>query len=90
MTVVTGLVLFAIIWTIVFFIVNAFGQVSQAESGEVVKGTPASAPVDAMVLRKAIITTVIALVLLGLAWVVLDQQLITLEDFGWAEPPARY
>lgn len=90
MSIANILVLFAVIWTIVFFIVNPFGQVSQSESGEVVKGTPASAPVNPMLLRKAVVTTAIALVLLALAWAAVEREWLTLEDFGWAKPPASY
>ena len=88
MTIATGLVYFAIVWTVVFFILNPLWQVSQSESGAVEPGTPESAPVDAMVLKKAAITTVVAVVLVAASYVVLDRGLLTLEDVGWATPPS--
>ena len=88
MTIATGLVYFAVVWTVVFFIINPFWQVSQGESGKVEPGTPESAPVDAMVLKKAIITTVVAVAVTAASWIVLDRELITLEDVGWATPPS--
>ncbi len=88
MTVATGLVYFAVVWTVVFFIMNPLWQVSQAESGKVEPGTPEGAPVDAMVLKKAAITTAVALVVTAGSWVVLDRQLLTLEDVSWITPPS--
>ncbi len=88
MTVATGLVYFAIVWTVVFFIVNPLWQVSQGESGTVEPGTPESAPVDAMVLKKAAIATVVAVLITAASWVVLDRGLVTLEDLSWVTPPS--
>ena len=88
MTVATGLVLFAVVWTVVFFIVNPFWQVSQRESGKVEPGTPESAPVDAMIRRKSIITTVVAAVVVTATYIVLDRHLLTLEDVSWITPPS--
>ena len=88
MTIATGLVYFSIVWTVVFFIVNPLWQISQGESGEVEPGTPESAPVDAMVPKKAAITTVVAAVVVGVSYVVLDRQLLTLEDLSWIVPPS--
>ena len=88
MTVATGLVYFCIVWTVVFFILNPLWQVSQRESGTIEPGTPESAPVDAMVVRKAAITTVVALLVTVASWMILDRGLITLEALSWATPPS--
>lgn len=88
MTVATGLVFFAVVWTVIFFLLNPLWQVSQGESGKVEPGTPESAPVDAMVLKKAAITTVVAVAVTAASWVVLDRGLLTLEDMSWATPPS--
>ena len=104
MTVATGLVFFAIVWTVIFFVLNPLWQVSQGESGEDEPGTPESAPVDAMVLKKAAMTTVgvaaaaliapgdprIANALLVTlgSWVVLERGILTLEDVSWITPPS--
>ena len=55
-----GIVLFAVIWFMVFFVVLPVRFKSQEEAGEVVPGTPPSAPADAQIARKAKITTLIA------------------------------
>ena len=88
MTIVTGFVLFLMVWTVVFFMVNPLWQVSQGEAGEVEPGTPESAPVDAMVLKKALITTAVTILVVAAVWFVTDRHLITLEDVSWATPPS--
>lgn len=67
MTITGAIVLFAVTWFMVFFCVLPWQSVSQLKQGEIVPGTPSSAPVDPQIRRKAKITTVIAL---GI-WVVL-------------------
>jgi len=56
-----GVVLFAVIWFMVFFVVLPIRFKSQEEAGEVVPGTPRSAPADPQIGRKAKITTLIAI-----------------------------
>ena len=69
MTITGALVLFAVIWFLGLFVALPIGEKSQSEDGEVVPGTPASAPVDAMLKKKIIwvtaITTVLWLILCG-------------------------
>lgn len=55
---VSGIVLFAVVWAMVFFVVLPLKFVSQADAGEVVPGTHASAPADPQLKKKAKITTV--------------------------------
>ena len=63
MTITAAIVLFSVTWFMVFFMVLPVRFKSQAEAGEVVPGTPRSAPADANIKRKAQITTAIAVVL---------------------------
>ena len=49
MNVVSALVLFAVIWFVTLLVALPIGLTTQEEAGEVVPGTPASAPVDAMI-----------------------------------------
>ena len=60
MAIASAMVLYCVIWAILFYLINPLWQTSQSEDGEVVPGTPGSAPVDAMLRKKAIVTTVIA------------------------------
>lgn len=88
MTVTSAIVLFATIWAVVFFCVLPFGQVSQHESGDIEPGTPASAPSDAQIKRKLVITTVTAIVVFALVYYVLANGVITLDDIPWFTPPS--
>ena len=83
MGITSALVLYAVIWWLTFFIVLPLRLVTQGEAGEVVPGTPASAPSDPQLGRKARITTLVAF---GL-WVVIAgtimSGLITVRDIDW-------
>lgn len=80
MTITAALVVFAVTWFMVFFIVLPLRFVSQGEAGDVVPGTPRGAPADYAVARKARITTVIAAVLsAGIIWFVLS-GIVTIDD----------
>ena len=85
----SAIVLFIVIWALVFFIVNPLWQTSQSEDGKVEPGTPASAPVDAMVAKKAIITTVVAVVLFALAYVALESGWLSMDRFSWVKLPSE-
>ncbi len=80
---VSAIVLFAVIWFMVFFVVLPLRLETQGEAGEVVPGTHASAPADANLKRKAKVTTLWAV---GL-WVVIAGTIlsgaITIRDIDW-------
>lgn len=63
MSITGAMVLFSVIWFLVFFITLQLGQHTQGDAGSVVPGTPQSAPADVPIRRKAIITTIVALVI---------------------------
>jgi predicted secreted protein len=61
---ITGaIVLFMVIWFVTLLVVLPIGLRTQEEEGEVVPGTPASAPADARIGRKLFWTTVVAIAL---------------------------
>lgn len=88
MSVTSGLVLFAVIWAMVFYLVNPFWQKSQAEDGHVVPGTPASAPIDPKLRLKALVTTGVTAVVFAAVFVVVKFELVTLADLSWITPPS--
>jgi predicted secreted protein len=61
MTITAALVLFAVTWFMVFFIVLPLRLTTQGDAGHVVPGTPPAAPAGFVVRRKAILTTWVAL-----------------------------
>lgn len=63
-----GLAVYFVIWWTVLFAVLPFGIRSQVESGDFVKGSDPGAPVLPGLLKKALITTVIAGIIFGFVW----------------------
>lgn len=81
MAITSALVLLAVIWFILLFIVLPLRLTTQSEAGEVVPGTPASAPTNPNLKRKAKIVTLIALPLWAIVcWLILSGTL-TIDDF---------
>ena len=63
-----GLAAYFVIWWISLFAVLPFGVTSQHETGEVVPGSEAGAPVKPMLLKKLIANTVLA----AIVWLIVD------------------
>ncbi len=78
-----GIVLFAVIWFIVFFIALQIRPESQAEAGKVVPGTPPGAPANVKLKRKVIWTTMITIVLWSTIAGVILSGAVTLRDIDW-------
>lgn len=75
-----GIVLYAVLWFLVLFVLLPIGQKSQADMGEVTPGTPAGAPYNPPIKKKVVQATVITTVLWGiLAWIILG-GIITRAD----------
>jgi len=89
MSITSAIVFYMVIWAVTFLIMNPLWQVSQAEDGAVVPGTPESAPVDAMVARKAAWTTLWATLAFAIAFLTIEFRVVTLEDLLWATPPSE-
>ncbi len=85
---VSGIVMYCSIWAIVFFMVLPHGIVSQHEAGRVEPGTPASAPTEAMIGRKMLITSAITAVVFAVVWSVIYFHMFTLDDIPFLTPPS--
>jgi predicted secreted protein len=83
MTVTSALVLFAVCWFMVFFIILPLRLTTQGDAGEVAPGTPPGAPAAEIVKRKARITTGLALVVWALLSAIILSGWITVDDFDW-------
>ncbi|MCC7320362.1 MAG: DUF1467 family protein [Rubellimicrobium sp.] len=83
MSITAMIIVFAVIWFLVFLVILPLRLTTQAEAGEVVPGTPQSAPAEARVGRKAALTTAIAAGLWVLAVVVITSGWIGVRDFDW-------
>ena len=72
--------IYFVVWWLCLFIVLPFGVRTQAEHEDgTVLGTTASAPARPMLVRKALATSLLAAVVVGLIWVAHDYYGLTLE-----------
>jgi predicted secreted protein len=80
MSIFSAIVLFAVIWFLALLTVLPIGIRTQDEDGRVVRGTPSSAPVDAMIRRKLVAATLVALaVWVPIIWLIVWSGL-TIRD----------
>lgn len=80
---VSGLVLFAVVWAMVFFVVLPLRLVTQGEAGDVVPGTHKSAPADPQIKRKARITTIWAFGIWAIIAGVIWSGAVGVRDIDW-------
>lgn len=80
MSVISALVLFVVIWFVTLLVALPIGLQTQEEAGEIVPGTPASAPVAPMIARKMIWTTVATLLIWAAVCSVIIWGGITVRD----------
>ena len=80
---VSAIVLYAVIWFMWLFVILPLRIKSQAETGDIVPGTPASAPYDPMLKKKAVWTTMLATVIFIPITVIIVFGLITIEDIDF-------
>lgn len=78
-----GIVLFAVIWFLAFFVALQIRPKSQADAGEIVPGTPASAPAEVQLKRKIVATTMIAVILWSVIASVILSGAFSLRDIDW-------
>lgn len=83
MNITSALVLYAVIWFLTFYIVLQLRTHTQQDSGEVVPGTPASAPAKENVGRSALITTAFATAIWAVVAGIIVSGWITVRDFDF-------
>lgn len=79
MPITTGLAIFFLIWWIVLFAVLPWGVRSQQEGGEISPGTDPGAPAIPNLRRKLIWTTLVAVAVFVVCYVIYAERLVTLE-----------
>ncbi len=93
MGVMSGIVLYAVIWFMTLFVVLPFRLTSQGEEGETVRGTHASAPANPQLRRRVLVTSGLAAVIWAAIAGVILSGAVTIEDidlftrFGLGAPP---
>jgi len=80
MGVVTGLILYLIIWVVTFMAAVPIRIKTQGESGEIVPGTHSGSPEQHHLKKKALIVTAVAAVVWGIVATIIITGAITVED----------
>ncbi|MCC6864007.1 MAG: DUF1467 family protein [Rhodobacteraceae bacterium] len=83
MSITGAIVLFATTWFLVFFVVLPLRFESQADTGDVMLGTPAGAPSGHVVVQKAKITTLVTLIVWGALVAVILSGMIGIRDIDF-------
>ena len=79
----SAIVLFAVVWFMVFFVVLPLRNETQGEAGEIVPGTHASAPANLNLKRKVWITTLWAVGIWAVIAGVILSEVISVRDLDW-------
>lgn len=87
MSVALGIALYFVIWWIVLFAVLPFGVRTQDEAGDVVPGTPGSAPERTQMLRLFAVNSVVAGLVFAVVWVAITYKWVVIS--GATLPPPR-
>lgn len=83
MTITGAVVLFAVIWFLILYMLLPQGVKSQSENGDVAPGTPASAPSEPMLRRKLLRTTAITVVVWALVVGIIMSGWIHINDLDF-------
>ncbi len=80
---VTGLVLYLVIWFLVLFVVLPLRLETQGDRGEVEPGTPAGAPANLDMWKKARLVTWVAAIVWAVVAGVILSGVISVRDIDW-------
>lgn len=83
MTITAALVLYSMIWFIALLVALPIGLRTQGEVGEVVPGTPSSAPADPMIGRKLVWVTIVSTLLWAAIAAIILWGGITIRDLDF-------
>ena len=81
MTITAAVVLFAVIWFMVLFICLPINLKTQGESGNIIPGTPASAPEDGALKNKMKLVTLISLIAWIIIFTIIISGIFQISDF---------
>lgn len=79
MSITLSIALYFVIWWTTLFAVLPIGMRTQGEAGEVVPGTPESAPAKPRMARILVINTIVAAVVFAIVWVSITRGLVPLD-----------
>ncbi len=82
MAVTSAIVLYAVTWFMVMFIVLPIRRRTQGDEGEIVPGTQAGAPVNFDVRKTMLIVSAIALIVWAIIFTVIVSGVISIRELG--------
>ena len=80
MTITAALVLYAVLWFLILFIVLPINIKTQGELGQISDGTPASAPENPNIKKKMLVVTIITTVLWSLLYAIISSEIVSITD----------
>ena len=83
MAVTSAIVLYAVIWFMVMFVVLPIRLRTQGDEGEIVPGTQAGAPANFNLKRTALIVSAIAFAIWAVIFAVIVSGTWTIRDLDW-------
>jgi len=83
MAVTSAMVLYAVTWFMVMFIVLPIRRRTQGDEGTVVPGTQAGAPVNFNVRKTMLLVTAISLVVWVILMAIILSGVISIQELGW-------
>lgn len=83
MSIVSAIVLFAIIWFMTFFVALPIRVRTQGDEGKIEPGTHAGAPEVHNLKKKALITTAVALAIWAIVVTIILSGVISVRDLDW-------
>lgn len=83
MSIVSAIVLYAVIWFMTFLVVLPIRVTTQGEAGDIVPGTHAGAPEEHHLVKKAWITSGVAMVLWIIIGGIILSGWISVRDIDW-------
>lgn len=83
MAITSAMVLYAVTWFMVMFIVLPIRRRTQGDEGKVVPGTQAGAPVNFNVKKTTLLVTVISLVVWVILMATILSGVIRISELGW-------
>lgn len=83
MAITSAIVLFAVIWFMTFMVALPIRVQTQGDAGEIVPGTHAGAPEVHNLKKKALITTLVAIVIWAIVVTIILSGWISVRDLDW-------
>lgn len=72
MGITTGILVYILTWWMIWFMILPIGVRTQHENGEGVPGTPKSAPVNPLILKKMAATSIVAALVWGVIFYLIE------------------